>query len=66
MKRLVVGIRQEFLNSFIEGMKELGVKICGEPFEVEGIWHVIYLPIGKEQKEKCEKYIEYRCNNNLM
>lgn len=66
MKRLVAGMRKEYVSSFINGLKELGIKICGEPFEISGIWHVMYQPIGEEQKQKCEKYIEYRCNNSLM
>lgn len=66
MQRLVVGMKKEFVESFIQGMQEIGIKICGEPFEISGIWNVMYMPIGKEQKEKSEKYIEYRCNNNLM
>lgn len=66
MKRLVAGMRKEFIDSFIDGLKELQIKVCGEPFETYGIWHVMYQPIGKEQKQKCEEYIEYRCNNGLM
>ena len=66
MKRLVAGMKKEFVESFIQGLQELGIRICGQPFEISGIWNVIYMPIGKEQKEKCEKYIECRCNNGLM
>ena len=35
-------------------------------FELSGIWRVMYMPIGHEQKVKCEEYIEYRCNNDLV
>ena len=66
MKILVAGMKKEFVNSFIDGLKELGIKICGEPFETYGVWRVMYQPIGKEQKQKCEEYIGYRCHNDLM
>lgn len=66
MKRLVIGMRKEFVDGFVQWMKENEIKVCGEPYEFHGICHVMYQPIGKEQKQKCEEYIEYRCNNNLM
>lgn len=66
MKILVAGMRKEFVDSFIYGLEELGIRICGAPFETYGIWHVMYQPIGKEQKQKCEEYIKYRCDNDLM
>lgn len=66
MKRLVIGMRKEFVDGVVQWMKENEIKVCGEPYEFHGIWHVMYQPIGKEQKQKCEEYIEYRCNNNLM
>lgn len=65
MKRLIVGIRKEFVKDFISWMKDNGIRVS-EPYEFHGIWNVIYQPIGREQKEKCEQYIEYRCNNDLM
>jgi hypothetical protein len=65
MKRLVAGMKKEFVNEFIEWMKEHGVRVS-EPYEFHGIWNVMYMPIGKEQKQQCEQYIEYRCNNDLM
>lgn len=65
MKWLVAGMRKEFCSTFVDWMKENGIRV-GEPFECYGIWKVPYMPIGKEQKQKCEQYIEYRCNNDLM
>ena len=71
MKRLVIGIRKQFVEDFINDMKKLGINICGDPWCMESdnpfeIWHVMVQPIGKEQNQKYEEYIEYRCNNNLM
>lgn len=65
MKRLIVGMKKEFVDSFVQWMKENGIKVY-EPYEFHGIWNVMYQPIGKDQKQKCEEYIEYRCNNNLL
>lgn len=65
MKWLIAGMRQEFVESFVQWMKENGISVS-EPFELSGIWEVMYMPIGREQKERCERYIEYRCNNDLM
>lgn len=65
MKWLIAGMRQEFVESFVQWMKENGIRVS-EPFELSGMWEVMYMPIGREQKEKCERYIEYRCNNDLM
>lgn len=65
MKWLVAGMRKEFVEDFVRWMKKNGVRVS-EPFELDGIWRVPYMPIGREQKEKCERYIEYRCNNDLM
>lgn len=65
MKWLMVGIKKEFVESFVQWMKENNVKVS-EPFELSGIWRVMYMPIGHEQKVKCEEYIEYRCNNDLV
>lgn len=66
MKILVAGMRKQFVDEFVQWMKENGIMLRGEPFETYGIWRVMYMPIGEEQKIKCEKYIEYRCNNDLM
>ena len=65
MKYLIAGMREEFVNDVVTWMKENGIRVC-EVFELTGIWRVMYLPIGSIQKDKCEKYIEYRCNNDLM
>lgn len=65
MKWLTAGMKKEFVESFVRWMKENGVRVS-EPFELNDIWQVMYMPIGYEQKAKCEQYIEYRCNNNLM
>ncbi len=65
MKWLIAGMRKEFVESFVQWMKENKVRVS-EPFELSGIWRVMYMPIGHEQTAKCEQYIEYRCNNNLM
>ncbi len=65
MKWLNVGMRKIFVNDFVIWLKENGIRF-GEPFEIDGIWKVPYMPIGREQKEKCEQYIEYRCNNDLI
>lgn len=66
MKRLTVSMKKQFVEEFVGWLKENGVKVCGEPFEISDLWNVMYQPIGKEQKAKCEQYIEYRCNNDLM
>lgn len=65
MKWLTAGMRKQFVDDFVSWMKENGIRVA-EPFETYGIWRVMYMPIGREQKEKCEQYIEYRCNNDLM
>ena len=65
MKWLTAGMQERYVNEFVNWMKEHGVKVS-EPFDCDGIWRVPYMPIGKEQKEECEQYIEYRCNNDLM
>lgn len=66
MKRFVVGMKKEFVDSFIAGLKELGIRVCGEPFELDGLWRVMCMPIGKEQEVKYEQYVEYRCKNDLL
>lgn len=66
MPILIAGMRKEFVNDFIVGMEELGIKTCGEPFEIDGIWHVMYRPIGREQKAKSEQYITDRFIKGLM
>lgn len=66
MEIRLASMKKEFVEDFIHGMEELGIKVCGEPFEISGNWCVMYRPIGKKQKEKCERYIEYRCINGLM
>lgn len=66
MKWLISGMRNQFVENFVQWMKENGIKVA-EPFEtLDGIWRVMYMPIGREQKEKCEQYIEYLCNNDMM
>lgn len=65
MKWLIAGMRKEFVEDFVRWMRDNGIRVT-EPFELSGIWEVMYMPIGREQKEKCERYIEYRCNNDLM
>lgn len=52
-------------RKLVQWMKENNVRVS-EPFELSGIWRVMYMPIGHEQKVKCEEYIEYRCNNDLV
>lgn len=56
MKWLMVGMKKEFVESFVQYMKENNVRIS-EQFEFSGIWQVMYMPIGHEQKVKCEEYI---------
>ncbi len=65
MKWLTAGMRQEFVASFVQWMKEHYIETA-EPFELDGIWYVMYQPIGKVQAECCERYIEYSCYNDLM
>ena len=66
MKWLVAGMRKQFVDDFVSWMKENGIRVA-EPFETcDEIWRVLYMPIGRKQKEKCDQYIEYRCNNDLM
>ena len=66
MKRMVVGMKKQFVKEFVAWMNENDIKVCGEPFEISGIWNVMYMPIGRKKKKKCEQYIEYRCINDLM
>lgn len=66
MKILVASMKKQFVEEFVKWMKTNGIVVRGEPFETSDIWNVMYQPIGREQKEKCEQYIEYRCNNDLM
>jgi hypothetical protein len=66
MKRMVASMRKQFVNEFIDWMVEHGIKVCGAPFETDGIWNVVYMPIGREQNRKCEMYISYRCYIDLM
>lgn len=61
----MVEMKKEFVESFVQWMKENNARVS-EPFELSGIWRVMYMPIGQEQKVKCDKYIEYRCNNDLV
>lgn len=56
MKWLMVGMKKEFGESFVQWMKENNVRVS-DPFELSGIWRVMYMPIGHEQKVKCEEYI---------
>lgn len=56
---------EEFSESFVQWMKENNVRVS-EPFELSGIWRVMYMLIGHEHKVKCEEYVEYRCNNDLV
>lgn len=65
MKWLIAGMRKEFVEDFVSWMRDNGIRVS-EPFELDGIWQVLYMPIGGEQKEKCKRYIEYRCTNDLM
>lgn len=65
MNWLIVGMREEFVEDFVRWMRDNGIRVF-KPFELDGVWQVQYMPIGREQKEKCERYIEYRCNNDLM
>lgn len=65
MKWLAAGMRKEFVESFVQWMKDNGIRVA-EPFQIDDVWKVMYMPIGAEQKQKCEQYIEYRCNNDLM
>lgn len=65
MKWLIAGMREEFVEDFTRWMRDNGIRVS-EPFKLDGVWQVQYMPIGREQKEKCERYIEYRCNNGLM
>lgn len=65
MKWLVAGMRKEFVEDFIQWMKENNI-IVSEPFSTGDIWRVLYMPIGRGQKLKCENYIEYRCKNDMM
>ena len=58
-------MKKDFVESFVQGMKKNNVRVS-EPIELSGIWRVMCMPIGHEQKVKCEEYIEYRCNNDLM
>ena len=66
MKLLVVGMKKQFVQGFVEWLQKNGIKVCEDPFVIDEIWYVMYKPVGREQKNKCEQYIEYRCNNNLM
>ena len=66
MKWLTAGMREEFVEDFIKWMKKNGIRVSNQAFETYGIWKVMYMPIGKEQKLKCEQYIEYRCKNDMM
>ena len=65
MKWLNAGMREQYVVEFIDWLKQNGIMV-GEPFEIYGIWKVPYMPIGREQKEMCEQYIEYCCNNDLL
>lgn len=42
MKWLIAGMRQEFVESFVQWMKENGIRVS-EPFELSGIWEVMYM-----------------------
>ena len=47
MNWLIAGMRQEFVESFVQWMKENGIRVS-EPFELSGIWEVMYMPIGRK------------------
>lgn len=66
MKILVASMKKQFVKEFVEWMKSNGIIVRGEPFETDGLWNVMYQPIGIEQKQKCKQFIEYKCNNGLM
>lgn len=66
MKWLSAGMRKEFVTDFVSWMIENGIRVSDDVFESDGIYHVMYMPIGRVQHEKIERYIEYRCNNDLM
>ena len=65
MKWLIAGMRKEFVEDFVRWMRDNGIRVS-EPFELAGIWRVLYMPVGGEVKGECKRYIEYRCNNDLM
>ena len=65
MPWLTVGMREEFVLDVLAWMIENRIRFS-DPFEVYGVWYVMYMPIGRAQKEMCERYIEFRCNNGLM
>lgn len=58
-------MHEQFVDEFIKWLDENDIKHY-EPFKIDYLWKVPCIPMGKEQKEKFEKYIEYRCNNDLM
>lgn len=44
MKWLTAGMRKEFVEEFIQWMKEKGIRVSEQIFETDGIWRVMYMP----------------------
>ncbi len=65
MKIINASMRKQFVDEFVKWLNENKIRHY-EPFEIDGLWKVPCIPIGKEQKQMFEKYIEYRCINDLM
>lgn len=66
MKWLVLGTRPQFVEDIKKWFAENSIQYSETVIENGGIAQIFYLPIGKEQKNKCIEYITYRCNNNLL
>lgn len=66
MKWLTLGTRPQFVEDIKTWFSKNSIQYSETVIENDGIAHVFYRPIGKEQKDKCIEYIAYRCNNNLL
>lgn len=65
MKRIIVGMKKQFVEEFVRWLDENNI-IHYKPFEIDGVWKIPCLPLGKEQKRIFEEYMEFRCYNDLV
>ena len=65
MKYINIGTHEQYVEEIVNWLKENNIRVA-EPFEIDDLWKVPCMPIGKEQKQMVENYIEYRVINDLF
>lgn len=66
MKWLTVGMKEEFVPEFKKFFRNNGVQYSDDVLRIDGICHILYKPIGKEQVQKCNQFIERQCYSNRI